>query len=363
MEKIITKSRFRAKIATYSHAFDEFNNQIKLDDAINLSDRQYYLYPDKQVKLQNNFNGGKVGAYWVKPKNSIFIDSKGEKHNLSKYNTNESWEHNYFKGNIIEKGFFYYKEYKVLIKNAKPEVKIIDAYYRSDVSGQLLDGTPCIVEVIKTSDISEKKLNHIEENQILTFKIYIDEYGNQIPESDNIVGNREIEQIKESIQNGEGKIAEIRSRGVEAKKEHQERVDRFREEIEQQKRILIDEVERIERECRQISFGEGGETQAAEQRYNEARSENERKQNKVNILESEIERVESEIRSIERAKQRPDSEIEFVNEQIQRMEAECKRMEKTFIEIAERCEVEWFRNKWINSPVNNKIQELKYWTS
>jgi hypothetical protein len=71
--------------------------------------------------------------------------------------------------NILKEGYFYYKEYKLLIKNAKVEPRILNSLYRADVFGELLCGTPCIIEVIKTSKVSEVKKEFINKLYYLLF--------------------------------------------------------------------------------------------------------------------------------------------------------------------------------------------------
>jgi hypothetical protein len=105
--------------------------------------------------------------------------------------------------NILKEGYFLYKEYKILIKNAKVEPRILNSSYRADVFGELLCGTTCIIEVIKTSKVSEEKKEFINENQILTFEIIIDKDGNQIIEQSNCYGNTELEELTIKIAKSE----------------------------------------------------------------------------------------------------------------------------------------------------------------
>jgi DNA repair ATPase RecN len=42
---------------------------------------------------------------------------------------------------------------------------------------------------------------------------------------------------------------------------------------------------------------------------------------------------------------------------------ESREMEKSFREIAKNCKVEWFRNKWMTYKIDNKINDLIFWTS
>lgn len=197
----------------YSHAYDEFGNYISREFAIK-DGRKYYIKPDNisviWLILKTSSNGN---LFFSALPNQTWTDKKGEKHQWSNLESIfESYEHRKFKGDIVENCFFYYKGCKVLIENAKEEYYIDGTKFRSDVKTFMLDKTPCTVEVIKSSEISEKKQKHIEENQLLTFKIYIDDKGNQIEERDSIIGDREIESINSRIQDGQGKIAEIMGR-------------------------------------------------------------------------------------------------------------------------------------------------------
>ena len=160
---------------------------LKDGTVVSISDadksQEYYLYPGEQVKLILRQGQVYQKHFAVKSEDLHLI--------------NESPEHYNFKMNILKEGYFYYKEYKILIKNAKVEPRILNSSYRADVFGELLCGTPCIIEVIKTSKVSEEKKEFINENQILTFEIIIDKDGNQIIEQSNCYGNTELASIQE----------------------------------------------------------------------------------------------------------------------------------------------------------------------
>ena len=162
---------------------------LKDGTVVSISDadksQEYYLYPGEQVKLILRQGQVYQKHFAVKSEDLHLI--------------NESPEHYNFKMNILKEGYFYYKEYKILIKNAKVELRISNSLYRADVFGELLCGTPCIIEVIKTSKVSEEKKEFINENQILTFEIIIDKDGNQIIEQSNCYGNTELEGLTSEI--------------------------------------------------------------------------------------------------------------------------------------------------------------------
>jgi len=169
---------------------------LKDGTVVSISDadksQEYYLYPGEQVKLILRHGEVYQKHFAVKSEDLHLI--------------NESPEHYNFKMNILKEGYFYYKEYKLLIKNAKVELRISNSLYRADVFGELLCGTPCIIEVIKTSKVSEEKKEFINENQILTFEIIIDKDGNQIIEQSNCYGNTELERLTSEITKSEKKF-------------------------------------------------------------------------------------------------------------------------------------------------------------
>jgi hypothetical protein len=194
------------RINKWPYAYDEHNNQVSISEAVKLSKRDWYGLPNKQIKFKPYFNN--QTPHWKLTKDASFVIN-GVITDFSNF-IDESFEHKDFKGKIIEQNYFTYKNHKILIANAKPEVVLEGSRYRADVKANLLDGTECIIEVIKSSDLSEKKQEFIDENQILTFKIYIDDKGDQVHGRDSITGNRNIEQIAKRVHDGEGKLAELR---------------------------------------------------------------------------------------------------------------------------------------------------------
>jgi hypothetical protein len=357
-----------SKDYTYPHAYDEFNNFVKREDAI-YDKRKYYKYPNKGIELIYYPYEKDVYCWRAKPNQFITLND-GKKYYFTEFEKkiNESYEHKSFKSSIIEKGFFEYKTKKVLIKEAKEECIIEDSKFRSDVSGYLLDGTPCIIEVIKTSDFSVSKFNHIEDKQILTFKIYIDEYGNQITPRDYIVGNEEIKRIKESIHNGEGKFAELRERNDEIRKKSKiesfDRIQRFQDFLYERKQIFSEQVRKIKERCDTITNGATGEIESFEKQ--------------IDSIGKRIRNVLSQIREYEDKFTKINEDIARGKEGIfkqstfnERFRAEIKEQEKVnsgleseFIKIAKGCKVKWYAPDYIKEPTDaEKIKELKYWTS
>ena len=192
---------------------------LKDGTVVSISDadksQEYYLYPGEQVKLI--LRQGKVyQKHFAVKSEDLLING-----NRVRFNSiNESPQHYNFKMNILKEGYFLYKEYKILIKNAKVEPRILNSSYRADVFGELLCGTTCIIEVIKTSKVSEEKKEFINENQILTFEIIIDKDGNQIIEQSNCYGNTELEEFTIKISKSE-KEFKSKARGLYSQHERE----------------------------------------------------------------------------------------------------------------------------------------------
>jgi hypothetical protein len=200
----------RKEQVLHSYAYDSFGNYISIDQALNLSERSWYMDQNLEVEFipVNFYTQKKQIPHW-RVKSDQYLTIFGKKYKYDSDHDSESYHHKSMKGKIISDGFFNFLDYKIYIKNAKEEYRINDTRFRSDISCELLCGTKCIIEVIKTSDISVKKEEYINNNQILTFKIYIDYEGSQIDKRSNYIGAGEIESIKNSIQNGEGILSEF----------------------------------------------------------------------------------------------------------------------------------------------------------
>lgn len=213
MPKIVYRSNF---IPTYSHAYNEFGNFLSIENAVLLHQQQeckWYFDFNKEIELiLSAVNSDKVTSHWKAKANQYITTIDGVNRKYDPTLHGESFEHAKFKNEIVENKFFETNKYKVLLQECKTEIKFVNSRFIADVKAKLLCGTDCIIEVIKTSDLSEKKIKEIQKNQILTFKIYIDEFGNQKHSRFKIIGNTELEQITVRIQKGRGAVAEIGER-------------------------------------------------------------------------------------------------------------------------------------------------------
>ena len=303
MPKTVMKdSRFSFK-PTYSHAYDKFGNYVSLEKAI-VIDRQsktdWFLDVNKEVKLiLAALDSDKMVTHWRAKPDQYLTTLDGKKHEYSGKLEGESFEHKRFKGVIIENSFFICKQYKFLIKDAKEEYTFENGLFRADVKAKLLDGTDCIIEVIKSSEISKTKESHLKEKQILTFKIYIDDDGNQIFARDCIIGNREIESIEDSIQKGIGAIAEQSQLLERIDSVGKNKVDKelqiYQSRINDRIRKVEDECFNLKEEIRKIERDQQNQGVPFSERR-------ERIEREIKQIESEIERVTNSINEIEDAK-------------------------------------------------------------
>lgn len=163
----------------YYYAYDDKGNSISIHMA--MKDEKYYFDSDKRYEL-------------ILKNGAIYQKHFSMKSNYS--GMNESPAHYNAKMEILHDGFFNYKNNHVYVKNCKCENMINDSRYRADIKAELLDGTECIIEIIITSDISIDKEEYLIKNNILTFKLYYDQYGNQIIQRSSIIGREEVKKIQ-----------------------------------------------------------------------------------------------------------------------------------------------------------------------
>lgn len=311
---------------------------LKDGTVVSISDadksQEYYLYPGEQVKLI--LRQGKVyQKHFAVKSEDLLING-----NKVRFNSiNESPQHYNFKMNILKEGYFYYKEYKILIKNAKVEPRILNSSYRADVFGELLCGTPCIIEVIKTSKVSEEKKEFINDNQILTFEIIIDKDGNQIIEQSNCYGNTELEGLTSEI--------------VKYKYEITCADYKFRSEAKNLYMGHENETRSIDRRVKTAIEDAGGSIENIRRRFEEGREQLREKyiNSKSKIFQHSDEKFETfnskalEILSEIEEQRVLFSKIEYYARGIRELERKIKinsKLESEVRKIIEDCQPEWF---------------------
>lgn len=319
----------------HSYAYDEYGNYLSIFDAVKISDRKWYMDKDHQVEfLPINITEQKKQVPHWRVKHDQYIIIQGKKYKYGRDFDSESYEHKQMKGIIMSTGFFYLDNYKIFIKDSKEEYKIWDSKFKADISCTLLCGTPCIIEVVKTSDLSDAKKKYLKENEILTFKIYIDDKGNQILSKSNYFGGGKINSIKEAIQSGEGATLEIERE--------------FKEANERSKKTVYDSVLRFsnyldERRFRQYPVDIS--RRFAADILRDRKEENSR-------IASEIERINSEI-----------EQHQITTERLDSIKNEIDRYERAIQETIKNCSSKWFGNRSSDLKGKDKINEIMYWIS
>ena len=333
------------RINKWPYAYDEHNNQVSISEAVKLSKRDWYGLPNKEIKFKPYFNN--QTPHWKLTKDASFT-MHGKLVDFSNF-IDESIEHKDFKGKIIAQNYFTYKNHKILIANAEPEKVLEGSRYRADVKANLLDGTECIIEVIKSSDLSEKKQSFITENQILTFKIYIDDKGDQVHGRDSITGNRTIEQIATRVHDGEGKIAELRDEIVRWGKIPRRGEDKIDFELHNFGAKANYNWQYTQR--RHIT-----ELQEYESKLREPIAELEQHQKGSSNATKLIEEYRERIQSISNQLKANEGEIERLEIEINL----CKSLERQISKIAKDLPTEWFGY----IPVGiNKLNQILYMIS
>jgi len=76
-----------------------------------------------------------------------------------------------------------------------------------------------------------------------------------------------------------------------------------------------------------------------------------------------IKRYKQEIQRLQDETFKNDYRLGKFREEIATIESEIKQREYDITKIAEKSNIEWFRNKWMNNTITNKLEEIRYWCS
>lgn len=318
----------------YKYAYDQDNNIIYINDAFkNNYGQKYYLINNSECELTLADGVKNQKHFRIKKGATIkgMIVSGGS--------FGESQEHHNAKMEIIKNGCFNWNDYKIYIQNAKYEYKLDGSRYRADLFAELLCGTPCAIEIIISSSVSESKKEFIKENGILTFEIYYDKNGLQQFKQFDCYGNEEIEIVKSGI-------LEFKSRADELRRTMPKEKSRIRNEYESRARGFEDTIKReifdITKQIESITIASGIDYKEVDKLESEVRS---------NI--DGIRETKREIEKCAEIYRRFKSQADKVNG----IEVSVRRLEDSFRKAAENCKIEWFGN----SPGGmNKYQFIKY---
>lgn len=318
----------------YKYAYDQDNNIIYINDAFkNNYGQKYYLINNSECELTLADGVKNQKHFRIKKGATIkgVIVSGGS--------FGESQEHHNAKMEIIKNGCFNWNDYKIYIQNAKYEYKLDGSRYRADLFAELLCGTPCAIEIIISSGVSQSKKKFIKENGILTFEIYYDKNGLQQFKQFDCYGNEEIEIVKSGI-------LEFKSRADELRRTMPKEKSRIRNEYESRARCFEGTIKReifdITKQIESITIASGIDYKEVDKLESEIR---------INI--NGIRETKREIEKCAEIYRRFKSQADKVNG----IEVSVRRLEDSFRKAAENCKIEWFGNP---PGGMNKYSFIKY---
>jgi YD repeat-containing protein len=229
----------------HQYAYNEFGQVVHIEDAkkiINGKEIKYFLFPDLTgeliLKAEDSFKKRKHFSLKVK-----FLEYNGKKYHGDP--SSESPQHYDAKLKIVKQGFFEWSHYKIYVKEVRIEKRFGNSHYRSDLIAQLLSGEEVFIEIIKTSKPSQVKEKYIIDNQLPTFKIYIDENGGFEFDRFEIIGNSEIESIERQIQELQSRIPKCEAESAKIRWSYNSEKERVGKELS---RMEAEFSERIKRE-------------------------------------------------------------------------------------------------------------------
>lgn len=318
----------------YKYAYDQDNNIIYINDAFkNNYGQKYYLINNSECEL--TLADGVKNQKHFRIKKGATI--KGVI--VSGVSFGESQEHHNAKMEIIKNGYFNWNDYKIHIQNSKYEYKLDGSRYRADLFAELLCGTPCAIEIIISSGVSQSKKKFIKENGILTFEIYYDKNGLQQFKQFDCYGNEEIEIVKSGI-------LEFKSRADELRRTMPKEKSRIRNEYESRARCFEGTIKReifdITKQIESITIASGIDYKEVDKLESEIR---------INI--NGIRETKREIEKCAEIYRRFKSQADKVNG----IEVSVRRLEDSFRKAAENCKIEWFGNP---PRGMNKYSFIKY---
>lgn len=323
----------------YKYAYDQNNNIVHINNAFkNQYGQSYYLMPNKEceltladgVKNQKHFRikqGATIGGV------TITGGSMGE-----------SVAHHNAKMQIVKDGFFDWSVYRIYIQKPKYEYRLEGSRYRADLFAELLCGTPCAIEIIISSGVSELKRRFIEDQQILTFELYYDKTGVQDLKGFDCYGNEQVADIKRRILEGKSRVEELRRSMLKEKSrirsKYDSKIEIFNitetEQFEIEDRYFRDRERELEDNIKSVK----GEIQSIpiDKRIDFT---------EVNELEESVKSNISRIRETKREIEKCAEiyrKLKSEEDKVNGLEISVKRLEDAFREIAANCKAEWFGN-------------------
>jgi len=352
---------------THLFAFSDKFGIVDVESAEkNVMNQKFYYDENKTCELILRNGNKNIKHFAFKKDATISINGNVYPASL----INESEAHFNAKMEIKKNGYFLFEKYKIYVKNVKLE--FTESNFRFDLKAELHCGTPCVIEIIKTSKTSSIKQDYITKNEILTFEIFIDYDGNQNFREFNTFGNEFLENtIRERIEHGirvkklqsempyrKSRIKRDISSGVD------ERVERIKNEI-----IRI-RSEYITRESELRKIRESNKPEQGERGFESFSVQKQIKELIGTLRETKAElnksrKVYIESVRVKREYEQECTEIEVKTEgfieRTSRAISDIRQIEREFEQTAKRCDIKWFIPNWMNRE--NTLNEFKYWTT
>jgi hypothetical protein len=329
----------------HEYAFTNTGKIVSVRDSFkNVMGIRYYY--DPSLTCEMILRDGEINTKHFAIKSNSILNINGVEFSPSRIN--ESPAHYNFKMKVLQDGFFRFMNYKIFIQKAK--VEFIESEFRYDLKSELMCGTPCVIEVIRSSKTSAKKESYLRENQILTFEIYLEKNGNQDLKQFNLYGNSELEQL------------------IKSRVEFKQRVDAIQRNMyyrkELAKREILSEPDARREKLESKVFAIRRNVLDIEKQIREFRDNSETKYNEVEQAISVCRNIKGQVTEAERigkGKHTIFAEIERIEEEILRTSNRIRQSEFEFEQTSKNCRIEWFTPKWIE-PVNT-LSNFKYWTT
>ncbi|MGK0367988.1 MAG: hypothetical protein ACI9QD_001128 [Thermoproteota archaeon] len=323
-------------------AYSSLGGVLSTDNAEKNVMNQKFYYDEKQT-CELILKDGNINAKHFAFKKDATIEVNGNTYPVD--SINESPAHFNLKMRIKKYERFTFGGNTIFLKNVKVEFQ--ESTFRYDLKAELHCGTPCVIEVIRSSKTALKKEEYLRKKQLLTFEIFIDKDGLQNIRQFNLYGNEQLERIiKERI------INDIRVKSIQ---------DGLHYSKERERRGIDSGVnERIESLKNQIKEeGRVFNTFTSEEREYDIDYQDQF--NKIGKAIKSCRESKQEIKQSEDIYRERRKRKENVNDKIKRFELEVEELEGKFEKATKNCKIEWFTPNFMKKE--NKLSEFKYWTS
>ena len=325
----------------YQYLFNEFNEIVHFTKAI--KGNQYRKYPNGS--LDYIFRAGDKNIHHFSLKSEGFNPFGAISNNASK---EESIEHYNAKMEITENKKYFDTIFNQWIEfdNVVPEF-YHDIKKRPDLSCyDLNNNLVCCIEICWSNAKTEIDIEKLKKLNVPIIEIHL--------KNDNKSKHLILPTLLESNRE---KLAEINFKLQEFQQEQQG--------LETEYNRLADELQKglsgITTELKYFEINFKGEIKRRIEKIDNWLQKRKQRfgitvdaDKKITVIEREIKRIESE-------GEKRDYRIGKLESGIESVKSRITERRNTFIEIAEKSKIEWFRNSWMNHKTQNLIQEIKYW--